>query len=591
MNEYSMPRYFQNMKRVGEALYAPDEENMRKLREKETAFHTMIQKVLDAGKPTEELNAAGQMDAMQRILYLVDEGSWAPLNSLYNPQGNTNGSTGIVKGLGKIGGKWAVIVASDNKKLAGAWVPGQADNLLRASDTAKRLRIPLVYLLNCSGVKMDEQEKVYPNRRGGGTPFYRNAELNQLGIPVIVGIYGTNPAGGGYHSISPTILIAHKKANMAVGGAGIVGGMSPTGHVDLETAQALIDAQKNLRTDVPGTVEIHHDVTGFMREVYDSEEGVLDAIKKYISYLPAYDPEFFRVDMPKEPAYSAEELYDLFPINQKRTYEIYDVIARLVDGSEFSEYKKGYGPEIVCGLAKADGLPIGLVANAQGFFLDYPEYREDALGVGGKLYRQGLIKLSEFVTLCARDRIPMVWLQDTSGIDVGNAAEKAELLGLGQSLIYSIQNADLPMMEITLRKGTAAAHYVLGGPQGNSTNAFSLGTAATEIYVMHGETAAAAMYARRLVKDQAAGKDLQPTIDKMNALIRDYEEKSRPEACAKAGLVDEIVPLDHLRSYLLAFTGAAYQNPKSICPNHQMLLPREIAEFNRLYYTGEEDQV
>ena len=314
-------------------------------------------------------------------------------------------------------------------------------------------------------------------------------------------------------------------------------------------------------------------------------------LSKSIGYLPAYDPEFFRVDTPKEPAYAVEELYDLFPINQKRPYEIYDVIARLVDGSEFSEYKKGYGPEIVCGLTKADGLPIGLVANAQGFFLDYPEYRADSLGVGGKLYRQGLIKLSEFVTLCARDRIPMVWLQDTSGIDVGNAAEKAELLGLGQSLIYSIQNADLPMLEITLRKGSAAAHYVLGGPQGNSTNAFSLGTAATEIYVMHGETAAAAMYARRLVKDQAAEKDLQPTIDKMNALIRDYEEKSCPEACAEAGLVDEIVSLDHLRSYLLAFAGAAYQNPKSICPDHQMLLPREIAEFDKLYYTGEEDQL
>lgn len=103
-------------------------------------------------------------------------------------------------------GKWAVIIASDNKKLAGAWVPGQADSLLRGSDTAKRLRIPLVYVLNCSGVKLDEQEKVYPNRRGGGTPFYRNSELNQMGVPVIVGIYGTNPAGGGYHSISPTIL-------------------------------------------------------------------------------------------------------------------------------------------------------------------------------------------------------------------------------------------------------------------------------------------------------------------------------------------------------------------------------------------------
>ncbi len=232
---------------------------------------------------------------------------------------------------------------------------------------------------------------------------------------------------------------------------------------------------------------------------------------------------------------------------------------------------------------------MGIVANVQGFFLDYPEYRTDSLGVGGKLYRQGLIKMSEFVTLCARDRLPMIWLQDTSGIDVGNEAERAELLGLGQSLIYSIQNSDLPMLEITLRKGSAAAHYVLGGPQGNDTNAFSLGTVATEIYVMHGETAASAMYARKLVKDQAAGADLQPTIDKMNQLIADYAAKSRADYCAKAGLVDEVVRMDGLRAYLRAFTAAAYQNPKTICPHHQMILPRVIADYDRLHPAVEED--
>ena len=114
--------------------------------------------------------------------------------------------------------------------------------------------------------------------------------------------------------------------------------------------------------------------------------------------------------------------------------------------------------------------------------------------------------MSEFVTLCSRDRLPIVWLQDTSGIDVGNPAEEAELLGLGQSLIYSIENSHVPQIEITIRKGSAAAHYVLGGPQGNNTNAFSLGTAATEVYVMNGETAASAMYSRRLAKDYKAGK-------------------------------------------------------------------------------------
>ena len=167
-------------------------------------------------------------------------------------------------------------------------------------------------------------------------------------------------------------------------------------------------------------------------------------------------------------------------------------------------------------------------------------------------------------------------------------AEKAELLGLGQSLIYSIQSSDLPMLEITMRKGSAAAHYVLGGPQGNDTNAFSLGTAATEIYVMHGETAAAAMYARKLVKEQAAGGDLQPTIDKMNAMIADYAAKSHADYCAKAGLVDEVVAMGDLRSYLVAFAEAAYQNPASICPHHQMMLPRVIADYDRLHTQREE---
>ena len=586
MSEYSMPSYFQSMPVIGKDLSAFHEDNAAEIQAVEQEIHEIREAALEAGKSTEALNESGQWTAMQRIMELVDEGTWCPLNSLYNPQDNKNGSVGIVKGLGRIDGKWAVIIASDNKKLAGAWVPGQADSLLRGSDTAKRLRIPLVYVLNCSGVKLDEQEKVYPNRRGGGTPFYRNSELNQMGIPVIVGIYGTNPAGGGYHSISPTILVAHEKANMAVGGAGIVGGMNPKPHVDMEAALAQIEATKGLRADPPGSVSIHFGQTGFFREVYNTQEGVIAGIKKYVDMLPSYDLEFFRVDAPQSPAVSDEELYDLVLNNKNRPYDMYSVIARLFDGSQFMEYKKGYGPEMITGLAKVDGLLVGVVANQQGVFPNYPEYKMEkygqSMGAGGKLYRQGLIKMNEFVTLCARDRIPMIWIQDTTGIDVGDDAEVAELLGLGQSLIYSIQTSKLPMMEITLRKGTAAAHYVLGGPQGNDNNAFSIGTATTEIYVMHGETAAAAMYARRLVKEEKAGEDLQPTIDKMNALIQDYAKKSSPKFCAKAGMTDEIVDMNDIRPYIQAFANACYQNPESICPVHQMLLPRVIRDYDAL---------
>ena len=584
MNMYSMPGYFQNMPTVGKALVNPNPENEQELKAVENDIHESIKQALDAGITTEEkLNARGQLSATQRINALIDPGTWCPLNSLYNPEDNRFQTTNVLNGIGRVNGKWVYIIASDNKKMAGAWVPGQADNLLRAADTAKMLHLPLVYLLNCSGVEFPNQDKVYPNRRGGGTPFFRNAELNQLGVPVIVGIYGTNPAGGGYHSISPTILIAHKDANMAVGGAGILSGMNPKGYIDEEAAEQIVNAQiENSKHHVPapGSVPIHYDETGFFREVYEDDLGVIEGIKKYINYLPCFNLEFFRVDSPKAPQLPAEDLYSIIPMNQKRPYDIYDVIGRLFDNSEFFEYKKGYGPEIVAGLAKVNGLLVGVIANVQGLLMNYPEYKQGSVGIGGKLYRQGLIKMNEFVTLCARDKTPIIWLQDTTGIDVGDDAEKAELLGLGQSLIYSIENSKLPSLEVTLRKASAAAHYVLGGPQGNNTNVFSIGTGACEYYVMPGETAANAMYSRKLVKASKAGEDLAPIIKKMNDMIQLYHDKSRPAYCAKVGMVDEIVDMTDIRPYIQAFTEAAYQNPKSICPMHQMVTPRAIREWN-----------
>ena len=583
MGYYSMPKYFQDMPTIGKPLVNVKEENANDLKAIEKDIHAKIEEILAKGITTEEkLNERGQLSAMQRINALVDAGTFCPLNSLFNPNDNKMGSTNIINGLGRVNGKWVYIVASDNKKMAGTWEPGQAENLIRCSDAAKMMNIPLIYLLNCAGVDFPYQDQVYPNRRGGGTPFFRNAELNQAGIPVIVGIYGTNPAGGGYHSISPTILIAHSQANMAVGGAGILSGMNPKGYIDKEAADQIVAAQiENSKNKVPapGSVPVHYDETGFFREVYADDYGVIDGIKKYISYLPAYNLEFFRVDEQKAPLYPAEDLYSIIPLNGKQPYDVYEVIARLFDGSQLYEYKKGYGPEMVTGLAKVNGLLVGVIANVQGILFNYPEYKNSPATTGGKLYRQGLVKMNEFVTLCGRDRIPLIWLQDTTGIDVGDDAEKAELLGLGQSLIYSIESNGLPSLQVTLRKASAAAHYVLGGPQGNNTNAYSIGTAACEYYVMPGETAANAMYSRKLVKASKAGEDMQPIIDKMNEMIQLYTDKSRPAYCAKMGMVDEVVDMTELRPYIQAFTEAVYQNPKSICPMHQMITPRACREF------------
>ena len=575
-----MKPYFEKMDAFGKALkpgrMKRAAESAETLRAVEAEIGTAVEAAENAGFPTEKINERGWMTVYQRLEYLLDEGSWHPLHTLYNPEANDEGVTNVVDGLGRIEGRWAVVIGFDNKVMAGAWLPGQSENILRATDLAARLNIPLVWLVNCSGAKLPEQEKFYANRRGAGTPFFRHAELEQAGIPVLAGIYGTNPAGGGYQSISPTILLAHKDANMAVGGVGIVSGMAPKGGFDTAMVEELIAKTKEFTARPPGDVSTHHDATGFFTRVYEEETGVLDGLKEYMRAMPAYGPEFFQAAAPKPPAFPAEDLYHLVPANQKEVYDFDQVLARLVDGSERLEFRPDYGPEVFTGVCKIDGRLVGCIGNRQGYLgKGYPEYG-DYPGMGGKLYRQGLIKMNEFVTLCGRDRLPIVWFQDTSGIDVGEAAEKAEVLGLGQAVIYSIQQTGVPMMLVVLRKGTAAAHYVMGGPTANRHNAFTLGTAATEIEVMHGETAAVATYARRAAKEHAAGRPLDPVIENMNKLVERYHQTSRPAYCAQHGFVDEVVKLPDLRRYLQAFAGAAYQNPTSICPRHHMLLPRVI---------------
>ena len=576
-----MRQYFESMDALGKPLAPAELAEMAANREQVAAvlkeLDAEVSRVKNAGLPAAKIHERGEMTVWDRIEHLVDPGTFCSLHTLYNPRQNEEGTTGVVDGLARIGGKWCVVIGFDNKVMAGAWLAGQAENQLRVTDLAKRLRVPLVWLVNCSGVKLTEQDEVYPDRRGNGTTFFRHAELEKLGVPILAGIYGTNPAGGGYQSISPTILFAHKNANMAVGGGGIVSGMSPRGGFDEAGAEQIIAAARRFKEVPPGSASVHHDVTGFFRAVFDTETEVLDALKRCMAQMPAYHADFFRVAAPAEPKYPLADLASIVPMNQKAVYSLEDVLARLVDGSEHLEFRPGFGPEVYTGLVKVDGYLVGVIGNRQGLLgMSYPEYTADYIGVGGRLYRQGLIKMNEFVTQCGRDRVPVIWFQDTTGIDVGDTAEKAELLGLGQSLIYSIEQTGVPMMLVVLRKGSAAAHYVMGGPTANNHNAFTLGTPATEIDVMHGETAAVASFSRRLVKEKEAGRPLGPVIEQMNALARQYQEQSRPTYCAIRGFVDEVVRFEELRRYMVGFAGAAYQNPASICPQHHMLLPRLI---------------
>jgi glutaconyl-CoA decarboxylase len=342
------------------------------------------------------------------------------------PGDNEEGTTNVIDGLGKISGKWAVIIGFDNKVMAGAWLagpvrehpaghrpgqapqpaPGLAGELQRrqAHRAGKILRQP-------------------PRRRH---PFFRHAELEQMGIPVLAGIYGTNPAGGGYQGISPTVLFAHKNCNIAVGGAGIVSGMAPKGQISTwRWPEQLIEKAKAFQGQAPGTCQVHHTtrpVSSAMSTKKEKGAGRPQGLHE--GHARPMTPKFFRVAEPQEPRLTRRRMYRLLPMAPKKVYDF--------DRS---------GPP--GGRQRAHGVPPGLrpgglhrpVQESTVFLWphrqppgytwakDYPEYA-DYPGIGGKLYRQGLIKMNEFVTLCGRDRIPVIWFQDTTGIDVGDPPKR-----------------------------------------------------------------------------------------------------------------------------------------------------------------------
>ena len=221
-----------------------------------------------------------------------------------------------------------------------------------------------------------------PTAAATAPPFSAMPNWNKLGIPILAGIYGTNPAGGGYQGISPTILLAHKNCNIAVGGGGIVSGMSPKGSFDEDGAEQIIEATRHFKQVPPGSVKIHlRFQTGFFRAVYEKETEVLDALKEYMAEMPAYHPRFFRVAEPAEPKYPLTDLPSLIAFNQKAVYDFDNFLARLVDNSEHLEFRPGLRSRGLYRPGQGRRLPDGGHRQPAGFS------RAQVSGIHQRIYR------------------------------------------------------------------------------------------------------------------------------------------------------------------------------------------------------------
>jgi acetyl-CoA carboxylase carboxyltransferase component len=453
-------------------------------------------------------------------------------------------AAGVVTAFTRIEGRWTMVIANDNTVASGSWWPLTPEKIERAQEMALRLRLPVVYLVDCSGLFLPEQARSFPGRTGAGHIFKRNSELSAAGVPQIAGVFGDCIAGGGYMPIISDRVVMTEQAYMVIAGA------------------ALIKGAKSLKLsslDIGGPeVHVHQSACADAR--VPDDETALAWIRAEVRALSSPAVGFYRHGaQPADPQHAPRDLSGLLPVDHRMTYDAMQVLARLCDRSLFFELWPERGREVVVGVGRVGGLYVGFAANRQGV-LDDPEHH-GRLKPAGILYKEGIAKLAAFSRACNDDGLPLVWLQDISGFDIGVEAEQLGLLGYGSSLIYTNSTNSTPMFTVLLRKASGAGYYAMAGMPYEPV--VQLSTTLTRLAVMEGRTLAIATFNTKLDDDfeiQTADAKERAAIEQgMREVEQRIEEDMSPYRSAAQMDTDEIVCLDELRPWLLALAEMAYQ--------------------------------
>jgi acetyl-CoA carboxylase carboxyltransferase component len=500
-------------------------------------------------KYAERLHARGKLTARERIALLVDEGTEVrEVGSFVNFEERfgklESPGAGVVTAFCRVQDRWTMVIANDNTVASGSWWPRTPEKIQRGQEMARRLAIPVIYLVDCSGLFLPEQGRSFPGRTGAGHIFKKNSELSDAGVPQIAGVFGDCIAGGGYMPIISDRVFMTEQAYMVIAGAALIKGAK---------------SQSLSSLDIGGP-EVHVHRSGCADERVPDDEAAIDRIREEVAKLPRSAVEYYRGGADSSaPHHPPAELGTLLPADHRMTYSAEDVIARLVDRSLFWELLPERGREVIVGVGRVSGLYMGFVLNRQGL-VDDPEHHE-AVKPAGILYREGIAKVASFSRACNADGIPILWLQDISGFDIGVEAESQGLLGYGSSLIYTNSTNTVPMFTVLLRKASGAGYYAMAGAPHEPV--VQLSTPITRLAVMEGRTLAIAAYNTKLDDDFEVATDdpeERAAIEEgMRATEERIEQDMDPYRAASQMDTDEIVPLGELRSWLELFAEASYQ--------------------------------
>ncbi|MEQ8582091.1 MAG: acyl-CoA carboxylase subunit beta [Marinoscillum sp.] len=506
-------------------------------------LHRRLKKVHFGGGEgkIEKLHQKGKLSARERIDLLVDsmdtflEVGAFTADGMYEEWGGCP-SAGVVTGLGVVSGRQCVIVANDATVKAGAWFPMTAKKNLRAQEIAIENRLPIIYLVDSAGVFLPMQDEIFPDKEHFGRQFRNNARMSSEGIIQVAAIMGSCVAGGAYLPImSDEAMIVDKTGSIFLAGSYLV--KAAVGEdVDNETL---------------GGATTHCEISGVTDNKYPGDKECLQAIRNIFDRIGHFEKAGFNRAEPKPPKEDPKEIYGLFPNDRNTPYDMLEIIKRLVDDSEFEQYKELYGKTILCGYGRIDGWSVGIVANQRTVV----KTKKGEMQMGGVIYSDSADKAARFIMNCNQRKIPLVFLHDVNGFMVGSRSEHGGIIKDGAKMVNAVSNSVVPKFSIILGSSYGAGNYAMCGKAFDPRLIYAWPNA--QIAVMSGKSAAKTLLQIKVSAMKAKGKvisdeDQQTMLDE---ITDSYEAKLSPYYAASQLWVDGII--DPLETRRVISTGIA----------------------------------
>ncbi|HLO37146.1 MAG TPA: carboxyl transferase domain-containing protein [Lacibacter sp.] len=507
-----------------------------------------LEKIYEGGgrKSIEKQRERNKLTARERIEYLRDAdkpfieiGAFAGYE-MYAEQGGCPAG-GTVAGVGYVSGRQCVIVANDQTVKAGAWFPISGKKNLRLQEIAMENRLPVIYLVDSAGVFLPMQDEIFPDKEHFGRIFRNNARMSGMGITQIAAVMGACVAGGAYLPImSDETLMVEGNGSIFLAGPYLV--------------KAAIG--EDIDTETLGGAVTHTEISGIADYKFKTEQECLDEVKKLMSKLGEKKKAGFDRVVSKPPKKDPKELYGLFPADGK-PYDMIEIIERIVDDSDFDQFKQDYGKTILCGYARIDGWAVGIVANQRSIVKN----RKNEMQLGGVIYNDSADKAARFILNCNQKKIPLVFLQDVTGFMVGSRSEHSGIIKDGAKMVNAVANSVVPKITIVIGNSYGAGNYAMCGKAYDPRFIYAWPTA--KIAVMGGEQAAKTLLQIQVAAMKAKGKEVSAEEEKklLDEIKGRYETQTTPYYAAARLWVDEIIDPVETRKVISEGINAANHNP------------------------------